>query len=272
MITFLFWNLKRNSFQEIVANLATQQEVDVIMLAECTIPPAVMLKSLNPPERPQYHYARCEGCGTIEIFTRFPARFIRPIREVDRLTIRHLQLPGLTEILLAISHFPSKVHWDRSSQAAQCFELAESIRRVEKQIGHSRTVLVGDVNMNPFEDGLVSASALHGVMTRDIAAKGTRIVQGKEFPFFYNPMWSLLGDASPGPAGTFYQWRSEQTVFFWNMFDQVLIRPDLLPRFANEHVEIVESDGETSFLSSHGNIPEDRVASDHLPILFKLSL
>lgn len=192
--------------------------------------------------------------------------------EEDRLTIRRVQLPGLTEILLAINHFPSKVHWDRSSQAAHCFELAESIRKVENQVGHSRTVLVGDLNMNPFEDGLVSASALHGVMTRDIAAKGTRTVQGKEFPFFYNPMWSLLGDASPGPAGTFYQWRSEQTVFFWNMFDQVLIRPDLLRRFANERVEIVESDGETSFLSSHGNVPDDSVASDHLPLLFKLSL
>lgn len=71
MITFLFWNLKRNPLQEIVASLAMRREVDVIMLAECTIPPAVMLKSLNPPEKTEYHYARRVGCRTIEIFTRF---------------------------------------------------------------------------------------------------------------------------------------------------------------------------------------------------------
>jgi hypothetical protein len=125
--------------------------------------------------------------------------------------------------------------------------------------------------MNPFEDGVVSANGLHGVMTRSIAEKRTRVVQSQEYPFFYNPMWGLLGDSTPGSPGTFYYSGAEHRTYFWNMFDQVLIRPDLLPLFDNEELEIPESDGEVSFLSDK-DLPDKNVASDHLPVTFKLAL
>lgn len=231
MTAFLFWNLNRKPPQAIVASLAPRYEVDVIMLTECSVAPDVLLRTLNPVGTSEYHYAPGIGCKKVEIFTRFLGEFIRPRFETDRLTIRHLKLPGLTDILLAVTHFPSKLHWREESQAHECINLANSIRRAEEEVGHSRTVLVGDLNMNPFEDGVVSAVGLHGVMSRRIAERGARVVQDREYPFFYNPMWGLLGDASPGPPGTYYYPSSEHVVFFWNMFDQVLIRPELLHLF-----------------------------------------
>jgi hypothetical protein len=125
--------------------------------------------------------------------------------------------------------------------------------------------------MNPFEPGVVNANALHGVMTRRIAERNVRVVQGKQYQFFYNPMWGLLGDATPGPPGTYYKARSEHMCHFWNMFDQVLIRPDLLHLFSNEDLEILESNGHTSLLSVQG-VPDADVASDHLPVFFRLNL
>jgi len=268
---FLFWNLNRKPLQEIVANLALSYEVDVFMLVECTIAPGILMTTLNQRCREEYYYAPGIGCKKVEILTRYPRRFIQPIHEADRLTIRHLKLPWATDILLAVTHFPSKLHWSDSSQAFESIELANSIRLAEKQAGHSRTLLVGDLNMNPFEDGVVSASGLHGVISRRIAEKRKRVVQAREYPLFYNPMWNLFGDATPGPPGTYYYSKSEHKVFFWNMFDQVLIRPDLLSLFSNENLEILTSDGNTSFLSSQG-MPDTNVASDHLPIFFKLEL
>ena len=257
--------------QKIVANLALRYEVDVLMLVECSIEPSVLLTTLNRHRRSEYHYAPGRVCKKIEIFTRYPRQFIEPIYEEDRLTIRNLKLPGAIDLLLAVTHFPSKLYWNDASQTTESIELANSIRLAEKQVGHFRTVLVGDLNMNPFEDGVVSANGLHGVMSRNIAEKGTRVVQAKEYPFFYNPMWSLFGDATPGPPGTYYYGRSEHKVFFWNIFDQVLIRPDILPLFSNEDMEIVTSDGDTSFLSSQG-VPDANIASDHLPIFFRIGL
>ena len=104
MTTFLFWNLNRKPHHDIVANLARQYEVDVIMLAECSVEPALLLITLNPPGTAEYHYAPSPGCTKIEIFTRFLSEFISPIYEEDRLTVRHIKLPGLTDILLAVTH------------------------------------------------------------------------------------------------------------------------------------------------------------------------
>jgi len=271
MTSFLFWNLNRKPRQEIVANLALRYEVDVLMLVECSIAPEVLLKTLNRHRTAEYRYAPGTLCRKVEIFTRYPRQFIQPKYEENRLTIRSLTLPATTGILLAVTHFPSKLHWNDPSQTAESVELANSIRIAEKQAGHSKTILVGDFNMNPFDDGVVIANGLHGVMSRRIAEKRQRVVQAREYPFFYNPMWNLFGDATPGPPGTYHYKNAEHKVFFWNMFDQVLIRPDLLPLFRNEDLKILASDGDVSFLSSQGT-PDAKIASDHFPIFFKLEL
>ena len=270
MTTFLFWNLGRRPLQAAVSAIARQNEVDVIMLAECLLPPNTLLRALNPIGRSDYHYA--PGlCKKIKIFTRFPAHFVPPLLENDRTTIRHLRIPATTDILLAVTHLPSKSHWKESSQVAELTVLASDIRDLEKRMRHSRTILVGDLNANPFEAGVVNANALHGVMCRHVAKEKQRVVQGRAYPYFYNPMWSLLGDASPGVPGTYFYRSAEHTVYFWNMFDQVLIRPDLLSAFSNEDLEILLSDGVTSLLSENG-LPNAGAFSDHLPVLFRLRL
>lgn len=60
--------------------------------------------------------------------------------------------------------------------------------------------------------------------------------------------------------------------FSWNMFDQVLIRPELLPYFRTKELEILTGDGETSFLTARSGVPGAQNGSDHLPIVFKLNL
>ena len=233
MASFLFWNLNGKPVQKIVANVALRYEVDVLMLVKCSIAPSVLLEALNRHRSSEYHYAPGRLCKKVKIFTRYPRQFIQSIYEEDRLTIRHLKLPGATDILLAVTHFPGKLHWSDSSQAFGSVELANSIRLAETQVGHSRTVLVGDFNMNPFENGVVSANGLHGVMSRHIAEKKDRVVLAKKYPFFYNPMWSLFGDATPGPPGTYYYRKSEPIVFFWNMLTSFssLLRKPLRPSF-----------------------------------------
>jgi hypothetical protein len=158
-----------------------------------------------------------------------------------------------------------------SSQLYECVELAEEIRRVEQEIGCERTLLVGDLNTNPFESGVVSAKGLHAVMARDLALRKERKVQKRRYHFFYNPMWNLLGDETDGPPGTYFYPRAEHECYFWNMFDQVLLRPDLLPYFKTEELKILSEDGKVSLLSARGT-PDADNASDHLPILFKLHL
>jgi len=271
MLTFLFWNLKKRPLQENIRRLVSLHKIDVLMFAEFSVEPDLLLRSLKRKGISGFCHAP-GACRKMEIFTRFPAKFISPVYENDRLTIRHLCLKDITDILVAVGHFPSKTYQSDMSQAFECSELSREIRQAEQEIGHSRTILVGDFNMNPFEDGIVSAGGFNAVMTRGIAERKFRTVQNRKYPFFYNPMWGLFGDASPGrPPGTYYHSGSEHRNFFWNMFDQVLIRPDLTDSFRDEELRILGSDGHASFMTPYG-IPNGRTLSDHLPILFRLRL
>ena len=102
-----------------------------------------------------------------------------------------------------------------------------SIERAERLLGHDRTVVMGDFNMNPFDPGMVCSSAFHGVMSRMVTQVGSRVVRGQSYKYFYNPMWSLYGDLPTAPPGSFFYSASDHKEYFWHMFDQVLVRPSI---------------------------------------------
>ncbi len=105
LMTFLFWNICRRPLENVIANLARLHEIDAIMLAESWIQPATLLNALNTAEKSDYHYVPSVACTRIEIFTRFPAGFFPAVYEEDKMAIRSLRLPGLTEILVAVPPF-----------------------------------------------------------------------------------------------------------------------------------------------------------------------
>ena len=83
-------------------------------------------------------------------------------------------------------------------------------------------------------------------------------------------MWARFGceEFTGRPPGSYYYDRAETVRYYWNLFDQVLVRPSLLDHFKDQDLELVEHDG-NSPLRKNG-IPDSRLFSDHLPILFKL--
>jgi endonuclease/exonuclease/phosphatase family metal-dependent hydrolase len=269
MLTFLFWNTNGKPLVEAIVGLAEEQSVDVLMLAECDVAPARLLIALNRNE--SLFYFAPGNSPRLAMFTKFPDRYVAPVFESDRVSIRRLALPAREEILLVLVHFPSKLYWSEDSQMLECTVLASTIVDEERHAGHSRTILVGDLNMNPFEKGLVGASGLHATMARTVAERASRVVQGKTYSFFYNPMWGHLGDWIERPPGSFYYERAEQVTYFWNTFDQVLIRPALLDRFRSDEVRILDRVGEESLTTDDGR-PDGTIASDHFPLLFKIDM
>ena len=198
MVTFLFWNLNGKPLGTEITALAQNHHVDMLVLSEFAGSPVSLLESLNTGKRPKFQFA--PGlCQRIRIFTRFSSQFLTPTHESDWISIRRLTLPARMEILLVAAHLPSKLYSSEDSQAFECVEFARTVREQEEKVGHQRTVVVGDLNMNPFEKGMVSANGLHAVMSREVAARMTRTVKTKEYPFFFNPMWAHLGITLTGP-------------------------------------------------------------------------
>jgi len=115
-----------------------------------------------------------------------------------------------------------------------------------------------------------SSHGLHGVMTRSTAAETSRQVAGREYPYFYNPMWGFFGDRTPGPPGTHYYRDGTPLVYFWNILDQMLIRPALLDVFDDE-ITIVDCLDGQPLVDERGR-PCPKRGSDHLPLHFKLRI
>jgi hypothetical protein len=272
MVSFLFWNTGGRRLEGTVARLARRHEVDVLMLAECPTAVGPMLLALNAEETAYRFAPTIEQDHPLKVYVRFSEELLAPLQDAKRLTIRELRLPGVDPVILVVAHAPSKLWMSPDSQHEYLVELAATIRSVETRMGHSRTILVGDLNANPFEPGMIGAAGLHAVMTRRRALRGSRRVQDRERPYFYNPMWGRFGDASHGPPGTCHYDAGGYVSYFWNVFDQVLVRPGLLPGFRSEDVEVLTEDGEVSFLAGPDEAPDREQFSDHLPLLFGLSL
>jgi hypothetical protein len=224
---FIFWNLNRKPLAEVAAEISIEQSADIVVLAESGDPVSLLLafnRNISSSDR-GFHFASGQ-CRALTILTRFSAELIRPVWESERISIRRLELPARADVLICAVHLPSKLHWSDSSQAFESIELARQIMAEEDRVGHRRSVLLGDFNMNPFEPGMISANGLHAVMSRQVASRIARTVQGREHRFFYNPMWGHLGDLRGATAGSYFREAAEHVNYFWNVFDQVPCDPN----------------------------------------------
>ena len=229
-----------------------------------------MLEELNSRPGLQFFIAFSPS-DRIVIYTRFPSEWLAPISDADRVSIRHLNHPILEQQLLIVAaHLSSRLYRDGEDLSHLAMRLRPQIEEAEEKVGHNRTVIVGDLNMNPFDSSVVSSEGLHGVMDRRIAKRGSRIVSGEVRRFFYNPMWARFGDESHGPPGTYYFNSSNPINHFWHIFDQVLIRPELLPNFRNEELQIITEVNSRPLMDANGR-PDADEASDHFPLLFRLN-
>ncbi len=265
MAVFLFWNVNRKAIAREIALLCKHHDVDVLILAEADFTDFDLQRNLREETQHVYTALYNQLSSRLRFFFRYAPEAISLVHDIpSRLSIREIHPPSGNSILLAAVHLASKLYADRSDQSYQARLVTRAIEEAEASVGHRRTLVIGDFNMNPFEDGLVDADAFHSVMTQAIAQKAVRTVAGTKRSFFYNPMWGKLGDGSEGPPGTYYYPGSKNRQFFWNMFDQVLLRPDLLPMFEMDSLKILTEIGKTQLLKA-GSI--NRSISDHLPIM-----
>lgn len=267
-LTFLFWNLHQRPLANRIATLALSNGVQVLVLAECTEPVDSLLDALNQSS-PDYSYVSPFGpSARIQLFVRFAPRFIVQRSDIGRSVFFEVALPTFKRFLVGAVHLPSKLELDDSTIRRSARQALEELERLEAEAGSRRSLVIGDFNLDPFDDGLVNCDHFHSVMDRKLAKPNGRKVQGQRHAMFYNPMWNLFGDNS-GPPGTYFRpAKAQARACFWHMYDQVLIRPDLVPNFISESLAILDSDGVRPLIDRRGR-PEP---SDHLPIHFRLAL
>lgn len=269
-LNFLFWNLNGKNLKDEVVNIVLHHDIDILILAENGIKSSQLLLELNNKELVFNPNHPASLCDKVQLFSKFDHTHIRPIQENSRMSVRRLELPKFEPINIAALHLFDKGNNNSESQSQNTSLLSQEIEDFEQEYD-GKTIVIGDFNMNPFEIGMIKANGLHAVMSSKLAEKGTRIVSKKAYKFFYNPMWSLYGDVKNNVTGSYYYQNSELVTYPWNIFDQLLIRPSLVPNFVKESIAFLDNDGKKSLLTKNG-IPNRTKYSDHLPLIFTLNL
>lgn len=262
----LFWNAGKKKVDSLLASLALAGELDLLVLAEYDLLENDFLGEVNLNEE-LFEEIDQIGCNRIRIFIRLGIATHEHGPESSYFTSKKLMFSEEFSMLLVAVHLPSKLHQSQQTQVLEATEFKREIEEAEKSFGSSNTFVVGDFNMNPFEAGMISASAFHSVPSQKIACSGSRVIKERAHKYFYNPMWNLFGDSDNNP-GSYFHRSSEQMVFFWNILDQVILRPELSTLFVESSLKILQSIGSTSLIKESGK-PN---LSDHLPIVFKFNL
>lgn len=257
----IFWNIKKKDLKNELDDLVKAEIPDILILCECKIQPADLLLRFNS-HNTLYSYINTKSTN-ISIFTSFSDKFVKIEEDSGRHSVLKISLPLKEQFLLVPLHMPDKGSWNEMSQKYECISISSSISDIEEKKGIKETIVVGDFNMNPFEEGMISTMGFHAVRDKVIALKKRRKVQGKYYKLFYNPMWSFYS-TSTRPLGTYFYYSSEHVCHFWNLFDQFIFRPELINKFDSTHFKIITKFKQHHLTNGNGLISE--AYSDHLPI------
>lgn len=271
-MNFLFWNIKKNnSIFDLICELVKENSIGILMLAEFPEGKQLDLESMLKSCNSSFKYIKSIKQNVkVEVFTTLQRKHLAYVEEGRRYSVLRYHSCGLNKNFnIILCHLISKVNNSEANQVFEAGIIASTINNVEERLSNNLSIVCGDLNMNPFEDGLVKCDCFNAVMSKTIAQKNTRRVLGNDYKLFYNPMWCFWGDNGRGTtSGTIYYNPSEPIQYYWNIFDQVLIRPGVIPYFVDRYLDIVTSSKTKSLLTDNHQIKSGY--SDHLPIKFTL--
>jgi hypothetical protein len=270
MTTFLLWNVHNNQLDGHIVRLVQHHHADVLLLIEHPKPDSTLFSQLNNVGT----FQRVSSHARFSVYVRFDNSMmvrITPPMSNDRVDYWEITISKRNKLLLAIVHGLDIINNSEDKRGLFFERLANDILWVESRVGHKKTIVVGDFNANPFDAIIGGIRGLHAIRVKDVGGKITRAVTNKNYEFFCNPMWSCYRGWEKGPPATHYFNGSDVHEVFWHMLDQVVLRPQALHMFSEKNLRVLTEAGHVSLLTSRG-LPDEKKASDHLPVIFKLNL
>lgn len=265
-INILFWNINKKPLYEPLEKLTVYYDLDVIILCEYENVDIEHLQRKLSVSGKKFEVGNNIVSGRTVLLHSLNKNLkcVLDNKYYSAFKIKRDE----EELLLFAVHLPSKLKYgveDQFSKATQC---SREIQQKEEEFNVDNTIVIGDFNMNPFEQGMISSDGFHGTMFKDEAIKLKRTVLGEHKKYFYNPMWSYMGNGYKPVLGTYYYRDNKTMCYHWNTFDQILLRPSLIKEFSLENINIIHDLGDSSLIKN--NKPYKQGYSDHLPVLLSI--
>lgn len=258
----LFWNTHKNvNINDILSDLIVENNVDIAILAEYESDITKLVNILSGKHTTVSEYITI-GSDKIRMLGRI--NNVIPQTQSKHYSIQIIK----NEYIICGVHLPSKLHDSTSGQRTIVVrQLLQDLATLENEKNIKQTIIVGDMNENPYEECCLDVRWLNSLPSRTDASRKTRVIQKETFEMFYNPMWNLFGDFN-GPPGSYYFNKGGTGNPMWHILDQVIIRPSLIQSFINNSLRIIDRTDKVSLLDKVGH-PNKKI-SDHLPIFFEI--
>ncbi len=255
---YFFWNVRGKKVNYLLEKLIVSKKYDIVILCEYYDDINELIDELAEKNINMLNVTT-PGCERITILSN---RKCKTGFSDSHFTIKLFKM-SQNDIKIVVSlHLQSQMYNSDSTRRAELETIRVKVEELEEKYNTNKSIIVGDFNANPFDNCMIDATGMHAISSREVVNKIERTISGKSYKMFYNPMWNKFGDFDK-PSGTYFYRKADMNILFWNIFDQVVIRPQLIDKFRNEELNIVTKIDDIELLKN------DRIQiSDHLPIEF----
>lgn len=269
-IKFLFWNIYKKNFIDVLSELIIENEIDIMAMAECeNLDVQALLNELHRQDYDMKNIEICPESSNIKLLAKNKVR-ITPKEEKKRFsTYTVWQNDDL--ILLTVLHLDSALYKEESARDFMAARICQQIAKIEDEVygtEERKGIVMGDFNLQPYSYGIAGISAFNATMSISKAKKKYRITNEEKMLFYFNPMWKLMGDNTLVQGSYYNNNDSQDKSIFWYAYDSVLLRPYLIDKLNWECFNYVLETENHSLIKKETINKNDY--SDHLPVKFEI--
>lgn len=280
MIKVMFWNIdKKIGFENTICDILKKEDIDILLLAEAGNIDDSEIEKNSSLKRKASPYATDQIKLTPRFYSNdlgFSLEHYHTNPNTKRMVFAYLDFPKKDPILFCGVHFRSKLMRNTETQVAEAALYNQYINTIEDKF--KRTIVLGDFNINPFELGMISPIGFNATLTKVVAKSGQRDFMNNMFDYYYNPMWNFIGDINYQsgqlklPGGYYFKSNDSVTQTYWNLLDNLIIRPSLIDEIDLASITLLEESKPHVLVNKIADEYQiDSVNySDHLPLIFKI--
>lgn len=265
---YLFWNTNRNDVDGIICSMVEKYQPTILALAEYENDIESLVRNITRRTGMDYIELQKFACRVRILVNEKLSNEIEHCGDHTNYTIKLIPYNSYNDFhIVVFVHLPSKLYDNKEKNRHLLEQITYKVNELD-QNKRRKVLIVGDFNLNPYDDAMTYLTGCNAVSSKDIAMKiyrKDRNERDKYYFYYYNPMWNFLGDKD-GINGTFYYDKTSDHSRYWNTFDQFVVSPALIKDI--DEIEIVKSVGDIS-LESKRDVPDFKM-SDHYPLFFKL--
>lgn len=263
---FIFWNINKNPLVDEIAELVEESRCDIAAFAEAdkeTINQVIdRLKEKYQIDCSLYENP---GCDRIKIIV-IGQPEISLLNQNSYFSL--IKIKGANRALIVgFVHFPSQKHCGLDALGDMCARFRSQIVVEEDRCNIQDSMVMGDFNVNPFEQPMISFRSMGATNGQDCNQRGAITSYEVSNKLFYNPMWTLYATHKERPGGYRYP-NTQNHVLTWHFLDQVIIRPSLIEHFNFESLQLIKATSTVNYLNNN----QFPTISDHFPLMCEVEI